>query len=400
MSKANINNKEESQAIKPHLNVGTLGHVDHGKSTLSLAINNYLAAKNLAKFRKDIKTLDKTVEEQERGITINAHHLEYESDTRNYAHIDCPGHKDYIKNMITGAAQMDAAILVVSAADGAQPQTREHILLAKHVGVPNLIVFLNKCDKAIPDLIPLVEHEIREILTKNGYNGSEIPIIQGSALKALDGDENYLSKIADLVAELDKLPLPLRDIDKPFLMPIEDIYSITGRGTTASGRVERGTLTLGEEIEILGLDKDTSTVAIGLEIFKKSKTQIQAGDNAAILLRGIKHSDIKKGQVIVKPNSLKVYSQFKAEVYILTEEEGGRKKSFRTNYRPQFFFRTANVTGVITLPEDVAVAMPGDNVTIKVDLIKPVALEVGTSFAFREGGKTIGSGKIIEILPN
>ncbi|MDO8064021.1 elongation factor Tu [Candidatus Phytoplasma bonamiae] len=400
MSKTTINNKEESQIIKPHLNVGTLGHVDHGKSTLSLAINNYLASKNLATFRQDIKTLDKTVEEQNRGITINAHHLEYESETRNYAHIDCPGHKDYIKNMITGAAQMDAAILVVSAADGAQPQTREHILLAKHVGVPNLIVFLNKCDKAIPDLIPLVEHEIRDILTKNGYKGSEIPIIQGSALKALDGDQNYLSKIADLVAELDKLPLPIRDIDKPFLMPIEDIYSIKGRGTVASGRVERGKLTLGEEVQILGLDNDKNAVAIGLEIFKKTRNQIQAGDNAAILLRSIVHTDIKRGQVIVKPNSLKVYSKFKAEVYILTEEEGGRANSFQTKYRPQFFFRTADVTGVIILPKDVAVAMPGDNVTIEVNLIKPVALEVGTSFAFREGGRTIGSGKIIEILSN
>lgn len=391
--------KAKFDRSKPHVNVGTIGHVDHGKTTLTAAITAVQAAKGKAQAQK-YDEIDKAPEERERGITINTAHVEYETEARHYAHVDCPGHADYVKNMITGAAQMDGAILVVSAADGPMPQTREHILLSRQVGVPYLVVFLNKCDMVDDEeLLELVEMEVRELLNEYEFPGDEIPVIRGSALKALEGDPEYVKKIEELMDAVDNyIPTPERDTDKPFLMPVEDVFTITGRGTVATGRVERGTLKLGDEVEIVGLAEESrKTVATGIEMFRKLLDQAQAGDNIGALLRGVERKDVERGQVLVKPGSIKPHTNFKAEVYVLTKEEGGRHTPFFNGYRPQFYFRTTDVTGVVQLPEGTEMVMPGDNVTMDVELIAPIALEEGTRFAIREGGRTVGAGVVSAI---
>ena len=386
--------KEKFNRNKEHLNVGTIGHVDHGKTTLTAAITKYFAKEFV-----DYAHIDKAPEERERGITINTSHVEYETEKRHYAHVDCPGHADYVKNMITGAAQMDGAILVVSAADGPMPQTREHILLARQVGVPKIIVYMNKCDQVNdPELLDLVEMEIRELLGEYGFD-TECPIIRGSALKALEGDEAAAQSIRDLMAACDSyFDVPVRDTDKPFLMSIEDVFTISGRGTVVTGRVERGELKLNDEVEIVGLRDTKKTVVTGIEMFRKSLDSAIAGDNAGVLLRGISRDEVERGQVLAKPGSVTPHHKFKGSVYVLTKEEGGRHTPFFSNYRPQFYFRTTDVTGVIELPAGVEMVMPGDNVDMTVELIAPVALEKGTKFSIREGGRTVGAGVVSEII--
>ena len=391
--------KEKFERTKPHVNIGTIGHVDHGKTTLTAAITKVLAEKGQAEFQ-DYSNIDKAPEERERGITINTAHVEYETATRHYAHVDCPGHADYVKNMITGAAQMDGAILVCSAADGPMPQTREHILLARQVGVPAIVVFLNKADMVDDEeLIELVEMEVRELLSSYEFPGDEVPIVVGSALKALEGDAQYVAKIDELMAAVDSyIPTPVRDTDKPFLMPVEDVFTITGRGTVATGRVERGQVNVGDTVEVVGLkEKAEQYVVTGLEMFRKTLDSAVAGDNVGALLRGVDRKDIERGQVLAKPGSIKPHTKFKAEVYVLTKEEGGRHTPFFSNYRPQFYFRTTDVTGVVNLPEGVEMCMPGDNVTMDIELITPIAIEEGLRFAIREGGHTVGAGVVTEI---
>ena len=391
--------KEKFERTKPHVNIGTIGHVDHGKTTLTAAITKVLAEKGQAEFQ-DYSNIDKAPEERERGITINTAHVEYETATRHYAHVDCPGHADYVKNMITGAAQMDGAILVVSAADGPMPQTREHILLARQVGVPAIVVFLNKADMVDDEeLIELVEMEVRELLSSYDFPGDDVPIIVGSALKALEGDAQYVAKIEELMDAVDSyIPTPERDTDKTFLMPVEDVFTITGRGTVATGRVERGEINVGDTVEVVGLkEKAEQYVVTGLEMFRKTLDQAVAGDNVGALLRGVDRKDIERGQVLAKPGSIKPHTKFKAEVYVLTKEEGGRHTPFFSNYRPQFYFRTTDVTGVVNLPEGVEMCMPGDNVTMDIELITPIAIEEGLRFAIREGGHTVGAGVVTEI---
>ena len=391
--------KEKFERTKPHVNIGTIGHVDHGKTTLTAAITKVLAEKGQAEFQ-DYSNIDKAPEERERGITINTAHVEYETATRHYAHVDCPGHADYVKNMITGAAQMDGAILVVSAADGPMPQTREHILLARQVGVPAIVVFLNKADMVDDEeLIELVEMEVRELLSSYEFPGDEVPIIVGSALKALEGDAQYVAKIDELMAAVDSyIPTPVRDTDKPFLMPVEDVFTITGRGTVATGRVERGQVNVGDTVEVVGLkEKAEQYVVTGLEMFRKTLDSAVAGDNVGALLRGVDRKDIERGQVLAKPGSINPHTKFKAEVYVLTKEEGGRHTPFFSNYRPQFYFRTTDVTGVINLPEGTEMCMPGDNITMDIELITPIAIEEGLRFAIREGGHTVGAGVVTEI---
>ena len=390
--------REKFDRSKPHVNIGTIGHVDHGKTTLTAAITKVLHDEGKADF-VDYANIDKAPEERERGITINTAHVEYETDKRHYAHVDCPGHADYVKNMITGAAQMDGAILVVSAADGPMPQTREHILLARQVGVPRIVVFMNKCDQVDdPELLDLVEMEIRELLGEYGFD-SECPIIRGSALKALEGDPANVQAIKDLMAAVDDyIPTPDRDTDKPFLMSIEDVFTISGRGTVVTGRVERGKLNLNDEVEIVGLKDTRKTVVTGIEMFRKSLDYAEAGDNAGVLLRGINREDVERGQVLAKPGSVHPHKKFKASVYVLSKEEGGRHTPFFSNYRPQFYFRTTDVTGVIELPQGVEMVMPGDNVEMTVELIASVALENGTKFSIREGGRTVGAGTVTEII--
>ena len=391
--------KEKFERTKPHVNIGTIGHVDHGKTTLTAAITKVLAEKGQPDFQ-DYSMIDKAPEERERGITINTAHVEYESENRHYAHVDCPGHADYVKNMITGAAQMDGAILVCSAADGPMPQTREHILLARQVGVPAIVVFLNKADMVDDEeLIELVEMEVRELLSSYEFPGDEVPIIVGSALKALEGDAQYVAKIDELMAAVDSyIPTPVRDTDKPFLMPVEDVFTITGRGTVATGRVERGQVNVGDTVEVVGLkEKAEQYVVTGLEMFRKTLDSAVAGDNVGALLRGVDRKDIERGQVLAKPGSINPHTKFKAEVYVLTKEEGGRHTPFFSNYRPQFYFRTTDVTGVVNLPEGVEMCMPGDNVTMNIELITPIAIEEGLRFAIREGGHTVGAGVVTEI---
>ncbi len=391
--------KEKFNRTKPHCNVGTIGHVDHGKTSLTAAITKVLAEKSGGAV-KSFEEIDNAPEEKERGITIATSHVEYETENRHYAHVDCPGHADYVKNMITGAAQMDGAILVVSAADGPMPQTREHILLARQVNVPHVVVFLNKVDQVDDDeLIELVEEEVKELLDEYDFPGEDTPIVKGSALKALEGDEEAQKAIFELAEALDSyIPEPVRELDKPFLMPIEDIFSITGRGTVATGRVEQGIVNTGDEVEIVGITDTTTTVVTGVEMFRKLLDQGQAGDNVGVLLRGTKREDVERGQVLCKPGSIKPHTKFKAEAYILTKEEGGRHTPFFGNYRPQFYFRTTDVTGVVTLPEGTEMVMPGDNITMEIELITPVALEKGLRFAIREGGRTVGAGTISEIV--
>ncbi len=393
--------KAKFERTKPHVNVGTIGHVDHGKTTLTAAITKIQQEANLAQYIS-FDEIDKAPEERERGITIATAHVEYETVNRHYAHVDCPGHADYVKNMITGAAQMDGAILVVSAADGPMPQTREHILLARQVGVPYIIVYLNKADMVDdPELMELVELEIRELLSKYEFPGDEIPIVAGSALKALEGDKGDLGEqsVKKLLEALDSyLPEPKRDIDKPFLMPIEDVFSISGRGTVATGRVERGIIKVGDEVEIVGIKATEKTVATGVEMFRKLLDQGQAGDNIGVLLRGIKREEIERGQVLAKPGSITPHTVFKAEAYILTKEEGGRHTPFFNGYRPQFYFRTTDVTGVVKLPKDVEMVMPGDNASMDIELITPIAMEKELRFAIREGGRTVGAGVITEVI--
>ena len=391
--------KQKFDRSKPHVNIGTIGHVDHGKPTLTAAITNVLSKKGYADF-VDYANIDKAPEERERGITINTAHVEYQTDKRHYAHVDCPGHADYVKNMITGAAQMDGAILVIAATDGVMAQTREHILLARQVGVPRIVVFMNKCDMVDDDeLLDLVEMEIRELLTEYGYDGENTPIIRGSALKALEGDEKYEQAILDLMDAVDNwIETPVRDTDKPFLMPIEDVFTITGRGTVVTGRVERGQLKLNDEVEIVGLKDTKKSVVTGIEMFRKQLDYAEAGDNAGVLLRGISREDVERGQVLAKPGTVTPHKKFKAQVYILSKEEGGRHTPFFTNYRPQFYFRTTDVTGVIELPAGVDMVMPGDNVEMTVELIAPIAIENGTKFSIREGGRTVGAGNVSEII--
>ncbi|HEB14143.1 MAG TPA: elongation factor Tu [candidate division WWE3 bacterium] len=387
------------ERTKPHVNVGTIGHVDHGKTTLTAAITKYLADKNLATFTP-FEEIDKAPEEKERGITINISHVEYETENRHYAHIDAPGHADYIKNMITGAAQMDGAILVVSAPDGPMPQTREHILLARQVNVPAIVVYINKIDMADdPELIDLVEVEVRELLSKYEFPGDDIPVIKGSALKALDGDAEALKSIEELMKAVDEyIPTPERDLDKPFLLPVEDVFSIKGRGTVATGRVERGKIKVNEEVEIVGLKDTNKTVVTGVEMFRKTLDEAQAGDNVGILLRGVERTDIERGQVVAAAGSVKPHTEFEAEVYVLSKEEGGRHTPFFSGYRPQFYVRTTDVTGEVTLPKEVEMVMPGDNVKVIVKLIQPVAVEEGLRFAIREGGHTVGAGVVSKVL--
>ena len=391
--------KAKFDRSKPHVNIGTIGHVDHGKTTLTAAITKVLAAKGGAEFM-DYANIDKAPEERERGITINTSHVEYQTEKRHYAHVDCPGHADYVKNMITGAAQMDGAILVIAATDGPMAQTREHILLARQVGVPRMVVFLNKCDMVDDEeLLDLVEMEVRELLTEYGFDGDNTPIIRGSALKALEGDPKYVKAIEDLMDAVDEwIPTPERDNDKPFLMSIEDVFTITGRGTVVTGRVERGQLKLNDEVEIVGLKDTKKTVVTGIEMFRKQLDYAEAGDNAGVLLRGIDRSEVERGQVLAKPGTVHPHKKFKAQVYVLSKEEGGRHTPFFTNYRPQFYFRTTDVTGVVTLPEGTEMVMPGDNVTMTVELIAPIAIEKGTKFSIREGGRTVGSGNISDII--
>jgi len=392
--------KAKFERNKPHCNIGTIGHVDHGKTSLTAAITKVLAESGGATFTA-YDQIDKAPEERARGITISTAHVEYETKNRHYAHVDCPGHADYVKNMITGAAQMDGAILVVSAADGPMPQTREHILLARQVGVPALVVFLNKCDIADPDLLELVELEVRELLSSYQFPGDDIPIIHGSATCALEGKQPELGHdaVLKLMEAVDSyIPQPTRDIDKPFLMPVEDVFSISGRGTVVTGRVERGVVKVGEEVEIVGLKDTVKTIVTGVEMFRKLLDQGQAGDNIGALLRGTKREDVERGQVLAKPGSITPHTKFKAESYILTKEEGGRHTPFFTNYRPQFYFRTTDVTGIVTLPEGTEMVMPGDNVSMDVTLIAPIAMDEGLRFAIREGGRTVGAGVVAKIV--
>lgn len=391
--------KGHYERTKPHVNIGTIGHVDHGKTTLTAAITKVLSKKGFAKF-EDYADIDKAPEERERGITINTAHVEYETEKRHYAHVDCPGHADYVKNMITGAAQMDGAILVVSAADGPMPQTREHILLARQVGVPAIVVFLNKSDQVDdPELIELVEMEVRDLLSSYDFPGDDVPIVVGSALKALEGDEEQEANILKLMDAVDEyIPTPDRPTDKPFLMPVEDVFTITGRGTVATGRVERGTVKVGDTVEIVGLaDKPKDTVVTGVEMFRKLLDLAEAGDNIGALLRGVDRKEIERGQVLAKPGSIHPHTTFKAQVYVLTKDEGGRHTPFFNGYRPQFYFRTTDVTGVIKLPEGTEMCMPGDNVEMSVKLITPIAMEEGQRFAIREGGRTVGAGVVAKI---
>jgi len=399
----NMAEKEKFVRSKPHMNIGTIGHIDHGKTTLTAAISHVLYLKGLAKRSLNVNEIDNAPEEKTRGITINVHHSEYETDKRHYAHIDCPGHIDYIKNMITGSAQMDGAILVVSAADGPMPQTYEHILLAKQVGVPAMVVFLNKVDMVDDkEMIDLVETEVRELLTKHGFSGKEVPVIRGSALKALEAtslEDEAVKPILELLDAIDNyFPDPVRDVDKPFLMPIEDIFSIEGRGTVVTGRVERGKLKLNDEVEIIGYRPTIKTVVTGIEMFNKSMDEAMAGDNVGLLMRGTKKEDVRRGQIIAKPGSITPHTEFEAETYILTKEEGGRHTPFFTGYKPQFYIRTADVTGEVTLPEGVEMVMPGDNVKFIVKLIVPVALDESSRFAIREGGRTVGAGVVTKII--
>ena len=391
--------KEKFDRSKTHVNIGTIGHVDHGKTTLTAAITNVLAAKGAAKAMA-YDQIDGAPEEKERGITINTAHVVYQTEKRHYAHVDCPGHADYVKNMITGAAQMDGAILVVAASDGPMPQTREHILLARQVGVPYIVVFLNKCDMVDDEeLIDLVEMEVRELLSEYGFDGDNAPVIRGSALKALEGDPKYVGAIEELMNAVDEyIPEPTRETDKPFLMSVEDVMTITGRGTVATGRVERGVVNMGEEVEIVGIRETRKTVITGLEMFRKQLDFAEAGDNIGALLRGVNRDEIQRGQVLAKVGSVHPHTKFKAQVYVLSKEEGGRHTPFVSNYRPQFYFRTTDVTGVITLPEGTDMVMPGDNVEMTVELIAPIAIENGTKFSIREGGRTVGAGNVTEII--
>ena len=391
--------KQKFDRSKPHVNIGTIGHVDHGKTTLTAAITNVLSKKGYADF-VDYANIDKAPEERERGITINTSHVEYQTDKRHYAHVDCPGHADYVKNMITGAAQMDGAILVIAATDGVMAQTREHILLARQVGVPRMVVFMNKCDMVDDEeLLDLVEMEIREILNEYGFEGDDTPIIRGSALKALEGDPAYEAKVLELMDAVDTwIETPARDTDKPFLMPIEDVFTITGRGTVVTGRVERGQLKLNDEVEIVGIKPTRKSVVTGIEMFRKQLDYAEAGDNAGVLLRGVNREDVERGQVLAKPGSVTPHTKFKAQVYVLSKEEGGRHTPFFSNYRPQFYFSTTDVTGVIELPAGTAMVMPGDNVEMTVELIAPIAIENGTKFSIREGGRTVGAGNVSEVI--
>jgi elongation factor Tu len=392
--------KEKFERDKPHVNVGTIGHIDHGKTTLTAAITKVLSETYGGQARS-FDEIDNAPEEKARGITIATSHVEYETDKRHYAHVDCPGHADYVKNMITGAAQMDGAILVVSAADGPMPQTREHILLARQVGVPYMVVFLNKADMVDDEeLLELVQEEVKDLLNEYDFPGEEIPFVVGSALKALEGDEEYTKKIIELAEQLDSyIPQPERDLDKPFLMPVEDVFSITGRGTVATGRIEQGVVNTGDTVEIVGIHTQTSsTVVTGVEMFRKILDEGQAGDNVGCLLRGIKREEIERGQVLCKPGSITPHTQFKAEVYVLKKEEGGRHTPFFNGYRPQFYFRTTDVTGVANLPEGTEMVMPGDNVQMNIELIQPIAMDAGLRFAIREGGRTVGSGVVTEII--
>ena len=397
--------KEKFERTKPHVNIGTIGHVDHGKTTLTAAISKTLSENDgshgsaKADFTA-FEDIDKAPEERERGITISIAHIEYETDSRHYAHVDCPGHADYVKNMITGAAQMDGAILVIAATDGPMAQTREHILLARQVGVPYIVVFLNKCDMVDDEeLIDLVEMETRDLLTEYEFPGDDIPIIRGSALKALEGDAEYQKAIWELLDTVDSyIPTPDRDVDKPFLMAVEDVFTITGRGTVATGRVERGVCRLNDEVEIIGIRETQTTVVTGVEMFRKLLDEAEAGDNVGLLLRGIKREDIERGQVVCKPGTVTPHKKFKGQVYVLTKDEGGRHTPFFSNYRPQFYFRTTDITGTVILPEGVEMVMPGDNVEITGELIHPVAMEEGLRFAIREGGRTVGSGRVTEII--
>ncbi|HHT38723.1 MAG TPA: elongation factor Tu [Mollicutes bacterium] len=391
--------KEKYVRSKPHVNIGTIGHVDHGKTTLTAAITKRQSDKNMAKAHA-YDQIDRAPEEKERGITINTSHVEYETETRHYAHVDCPGHADYVKNMITGAAQMDGGILVIASTDGPMAQTREHLLLARQVGVPRMVVFLNKCDMVDdPELLDLVEMEVRELLSSYGFDGDNTPIIRGSALKALEGDVEYEKAIDELMAAVDEwIPTPERAVDKPFLMSIEDVFTITGRGTVVTGRVERGQLKLNDEVEIVGLRPTKKTVVTGIEMFRKQLDYAEAGDNAGVLLRGISREDVERGQVLCKPGTVTPHKKFEAQVYILSKEEGGRHTPFFSNYRPQFYFRTTDVTGVVQLPEGVEMVMPGDNITMSVELIAPIAIENGTKFSIREGGRTVGSGSITKVI--
>jgi elongation factor Tu len=392
--------KEKFDRSKPHVNVGTIGHVDHGKTTLTAAITKVLAKGNPKIQVRAFDSIDNAPEEKARGITIATAHVEYETKNRHYAHVDCPGHADYIKNMITGAAQMDGAILVVAATDGPMPQTREHILLARQVGVPAMVVFMNKVDAVDdPELLDLVELEVRELLSNYGFPGNEIPVVRGSALGALNGDEKWEANLLELMQHVDSyIPTPQRATDKPFLMPVEDIFSIAGRGTVATGRVERGIVKTGEEVEIIGIRPTRKTVVTGVEMFKKLLDEGRAGDNVGLLLRGVDRKEIERGQVIAKPGSITPHTKFKAEVYVLTKEEGGRHTPFFTGYRPQFYFRTTDVTGVASLPSGVEMVMPGDNIALEIELITPIAMEKGLRFAIREGGRTVGAGTISEII--
>jgi elongation factor Tu len=392
--------KAKFERDKPHVNVGTIGHIDHGKTTLTAAITKVLYEHFGGTEIRSFESIDNAPEEKARGITIATSHVEYQTANRHYAHVDCPGHADYVKNMITGAAQMDGAILVVSAADGAMPQTREHILLARQVGVPYIVVFLNKADMVDdPELLELVEVEIRDLLSEYEFPGDDIPFVTGSALRALEGDKEYEQKILDLAEALDTyIPEPVRDLDKPFLMPVEDVFSITGRGTVATGRVEQGIIKTGETVEIVGIRPTTSTVVTGVEMFKKILDEGRAGDNVGCLLRGTKRDEIERGQVLCKPGSITPHTKFKAEVYVLKKEEGGRHTPFFTGYRPQFYFRTTDVTGVARLPEGTEMVMPGDNVQMEIELIQPIAMDQGLRFAIREGGRTVGSGVVSEVI--
>ena len=392
--------KAKFERNKPHCNIGTIGHVDHGKTTLTAAITKTLSQRVEGNAAVDFENIDKAPEERERGITISTAHVEYETENRHYAHVDCPGHADYVKNMITGAAQMDGAILVVAATDGPMPQTREHILLARQVGVEKIVVFLNKCDMVDDEeLIDLVEMEVRELLSEYGFDGDNTPVIRGSALKALEGDAAWVGKIDELMDAVDSyIPEPAREVDKPFLMAVEDVFTITGRGTVATGRVERGVLKLGEEVEIVGIHDSKKTVVTGIEMFRKLLDFAEAGDNIGALLRGVNRDEIQRGQVLAKPGTVHPHTHFKAQVYVLTKEEGGRHTPFVSNYRPQFYFRTTDVTGVITLPEGTEMVMPGDNVEMEVQLIAPIAVEQGTKFTIREGGRTVGAGNVTEII--
>lgn len=392
--------KEKFDRSKSHVNIGTIGHVDHGKTTLTAAITTVMHKKQGTAGAMAYDQIDGAPEEKERGITIATSHVEYETDTRHYAHVDCPGHADYVKNMITGAAQMDGAILVVSSADGPMPQTREHILLSRNVGVPSIVVFLNKTDMVDDEeLLELVEMEVRDLLTEYDFPGDDVPVIKGSALKALEGDADYEERIVELMNAVDEyVPTPERDTDKPFMMPVEDVFSITGRGTVATGRVERGQVKIGDEVEVIGLNEDAAkTTVTGVEMFRKLLDYAEAGDNIGALLRGIAREDITRGQVLAKPGTITPHTKFKAEVYVLSKEEGGRHTPFFANYRPQFYFRTTDVTGVVQLPEGVEMVMPGDNIEMNIDLISPIALEDGTRFSIREGGRTVGSGVVSSI---